>query len=155
MALIDRALINTIIQEWIDSIVSGHFSEDRTLERVKTHSGWPNWRNDVAESFKTCDRFQKANRATGKKFGMMIQIQEPKFPCKIAHVDWVTALQTAEDRILNVFLVLVDRYIKYPMFFPFHKDETDMDTAIMIWNGAIIHKDLLQNIICDRDPKFT
>ncbi|MBW0578730.1 hypothetical protein O181_118445, partial [Austropuccinia psidii MF-1] len=30
-----------------------------------------------------------------------------------------------------------------------------MDTAIMIWNKVISHTGLFQNIISDRDPKFT
>ncbi|MBW0466616.1 hypothetical protein O181_006331 [Austropuccinia psidii MF-1] len=41
------------------------------------------------------------------------------------------------------------------MFLPFHKDDTAMDTAIMIWNKAISHTGIFQNIISDRDPKFT
>ncbi|MBW0564898.1 hypothetical protein O181_104613 [Austropuccinia psidii MF-1] len=41
------------------------------------------------------------------------------------------------------------------MFLPFHKDDTAMDTAIMIWNKVISHTGLFQNIISDRDPKFT
>ncbi|MBW0472332.1 hypothetical protein O181_012047 [Austropuccinia psidii MF-1] len=77
MALTDRTLINTILNECHDSVAGGHLSEDRTLERVKTCSWWPNWKKDVAEYCQTYYRFQKANRATGDKFGMMIQIQEP------------------------------------------------------------------------------
>ncbi|MBW0555497.1 hypothetical protein O181_095212 [Austropuccinia psidii MF-1] len=72
--LTDRTLINTILHECHDSVAAGHLSEDRTLERLKTCSWWPNWKKDVAEYCQTCDRFQKANRATGKNFGMMIQI---------------------------------------------------------------------------------
>ncbi|MBW0581348.1 hypothetical protein O181_121063 [Austropuccinia psidii MF-1] len=49
MALTDRTLINTILHEFHDSAVSGHLSEDRTLERVKTCSWWPNRKKDVAE----------------------------------------------------------------------------------------------------------
>ncbi|MBW0538489.1 hypothetical protein O181_078204 [Austropuccinia psidii MF-1] len=41
------------------------------------------------------------------------------------------------------------------MFLPCHKDDTPMDTAIMIWNEFISHTVLFQNIISDRDPKFT
>ncbi|MBW0590324.1 hypothetical protein O181_130039 [Austropuccinia psidii MF-1] len=78
MALTDRTLTNTILHECHGNVAAGHLSEDRTLERVKTCSWWPNWRKDVAEYCQNCDRCQKANRATGKKFGMMIQIQEPK-----------------------------------------------------------------------------
>ncbi|MBW0566029.1 hypothetical protein O181_105744 [Austropuccinia psidii MF-1] len=85
----------------------------------------------------------------------MIQIQEPKSPWEIVHMDWVTALPPAGDRSYNACLVLVDRYSKTPMFLPCHKHDTAMDTAIMIWNKAISHTGLLQNIIGDRDPKFT
>ncbi|MBW0546765.1 hypothetical protein O181_086480 [Austropuccinia psidii MF-1] len=41
------------------------------------------------------------------------------------------------------------------MFLPFHKDDTAMDTAIIIWNKVISHTGLFQNIISDRYPKFT
>ncbi|MBW0576122.1 hypothetical protein O181_115837 [Austropuccinia psidii MF-1] len=85
----------------------------------------------------------------------MIQIQEPKSPWEIVHMDWVTALPPGGDRSYNACLVLVDRYSKTPMFLPCHKDGTAMDTAIMIWNKVISHTGLFQNIISDRDPKFT
>ncbi|MBW0539464.1 hypothetical protein O181_079179 [Austropuccinia psidii MF-1] len=70
-------------------------------------------------------------------------------------MDWVTALPPGGDRSYNAFLVLVDIYRKTPMFLSFHKDDISMDTAIMIWNKFIIHTGLFQNIISDRDPKFT
>ncbi|MBW0530138.1 hypothetical protein O181_069853 [Austropuccinia psidii MF-1] len=155
MSLTDRTLIITILHECHDSVASGHLSEDRTLERVRACSWWPDWRNNVAEYYQTCDRCQKENRATGKKFGMMIQIQEPKSPWEIAHMDWVTALPPGGKRSYNACLVLVERYKKTPMFLPFHEDDTAMDTAIMIWNKVISHTGLFQNIISDRDPKFT
>ncbi|MBW0566502.1 hypothetical protein O181_106217 [Austropuccinia psidii MF-1] len=41
------------------------------------------------------------------------------------------------------------------MFLPCHKDDTAMDTAIMIWNKVISHTGLFQNIISDRDLMFT
>ncbi|MBW0520372.1 hypothetical protein O181_060087 [Austropuccinia psidii MF-1] len=155
MALTDRTLINTILHECHDSVAAGHLSEDRTLERVKTFSWWPNWKKDVSEYCQTCDRYQKSNIATSKKFGMMIQIQEPKSTWKIFHMDFVTALPPGSDRSYNACLVLFDRYSKPPMFLPCHKNYTAMDTAIMIWSEGISHTGLFQNIISDRDPKFT
>ncbi|MBW0526688.1 hypothetical protein O181_066403 [Austropuccinia psidii MF-1] len=80
MALTDRTLINTILHEFNNSVEAGHLSEDRTLERVKPCSWWPNWKKDVSEYCQTCDRFQNTNRAMGKKLKMMIKIQEPKYP---------------------------------------------------------------------------
>ncbi|MBW0471840.1 hypothetical protein O181_011555 [Austropuccinia psidii MF-1] len=86
---------------------------------------------------------------------MIIQIQEPKSPWEIAHMDWVTSLPPGGDRSFNAFLVLVDRYRKTPMFLPCHKDDTAMDTALTIWNRVISHRGIFQNIMSDRDPKFT
>ncbi|MBW0525570.1 hypothetical protein O181_065285 [Austropuccinia psidii MF-1] len=105
----DRTMIKTILHECHDIVVSGHLSEDRTQERVKTCSWWPNWRNNVSEYFQTCDGCQEANRATSRKFGMMIQIKEQKSPSKIAHMDWVTTLSPGGDRSFNVFPGQVDR----------------------------------------------
>ncbi|MBW0465863.1 hypothetical protein O181_005578 [Austropuccinia psidii MF-1] len=155
MSLTDRALINTLLHECNYSVAAGHLSEGRTLDRVKTCFWWPNWNKDVAEDCQACGRFQKENRATGKKFGMMSQIQEPKSPWEIVHMDWVTALPPGGDRINNACLVVVERYSKTPMFLPCHKDDTSMDTAIIIWNNVSLHTGLFQNIISDRDPKLT
>ncbi|MBW0563622.1 hypothetical protein O181_103337 [Austropuccinia psidii MF-1] len=70
-------------------------------------------------------------------------------------MDWVTALPPGGDRSYNACLVLVDRYSKTPMFLPCHKDDTAMYTDIMICNKVISHTGLFQNIISDRDLKFT
>ncbi|MBW0531601.1 hypothetical protein O181_071316 [Austropuccinia psidii MF-1] len=85
---------------------------------------------------------------------MMIQIQDPKCPWEIVHMDWVTALPPGGDRSYNACLVLVDRYTKPPILLPCHKDDTAMSTVIMIWNKVIIHEGLFPNIISGRDPKF-
>ncbi|MBW0509862.1 hypothetical protein O181_049577 [Austropuccinia psidii MF-1] len=69
-------------------------------------------------------------------------------------MDWVTALPPGGDRSYNACLVLVDRYSKTPMFLQCHKDDTGMDTAIMIWK-LLATQAYSKNIISDRDPKFT
>ncbi|MBW0539582.1 hypothetical protein O181_079297 [Austropuccinia psidii MF-1] len=122
---------------------------------VKNGSWCPDWRRHAADYCQTCDRFQKANTSKGKKFGMMIQIQEPKFPWDIAHIDWVTSLPPGGDSSFDVCLVSVDRYRKTPTFLPCHICDTAMDTAMIIWNRVISHTGLFQHIISDRDPKFT
>ncbi|MBW0466789.1 hypothetical protein O181_006504 [Austropuccinia psidii MF-1] len=70
-------------------------------------------------------------------------------------MDWVTALPPGGDRSLNAPLVIVERYIKTPMFFPCDKDETAMDTDSLIWKRVIKKEGLFKNIISDRDPKLT
>ncbi|MBW0503968.1 hypothetical protein O181_043683 [Austropuccinia psidii MF-1] len=70
-------------------------------------------------------------------------------------MDWVTDLPLGGDRSFNACLVLADMYSKIPVLLPCHKDDTAMNTAIIIWNRVIMHTGLFQNIISDRDPKFT
>ncbi|MBW0513976.1 hypothetical protein O181_053691 [Austropuccinia psidii MF-1] len=85
----------------------------------------------------------------------MIDIQEPKYPWEVVHLDWVTALPPSGDRSYNACLVIMDRYSKTPIFLPFHKDDTVMHTALLLWSRVISHTGLFKNIISDRDPKFT
>ncbi|MBW0558376.1 hypothetical protein O181_098091 [Austropuccinia psidii MF-1] len=95
------------------------------------------WQKDVAKKFKNCDRCQKANRSTGKRLGHMIQIQEPSRHWEIVHMDWLTGLPPGGDRSYNSFIVIVDRFSKTPIFLPFQKGDTAIDTALLIRNRLI------------------
>ncbi|MBW0541920.1 hypothetical protein O181_081635 [Austropuccinia psidii MF-1] len=103
-----------------------------TPGKVKNCAWWSLWRKEIIEYYHTCDRFQKVNRSTGKKFGLMIHIQEPKSPWEVVHMDWVTALLPSGDKSYNACLVIVDRYSNNPIFLPCHKDDTSMDTALLL-----------------------
>ncbi|MBW0530427.1 hypothetical protein O181_070142 [Austropuccinia psidii MF-1] len=85
----------------------------------------------------------------------MINIQEPGKCPEIFHMDWVTGLPPGGDRSYNAFLVIFDRFSKTPIFLPCHKDDTTMDTALLIWNRVISWTGVYTNIISDRDLKFT
>ncbi|MBW0575573.1 hypothetical protein O181_115288 [Austropuccinia psidii MF-1] len=80
MKVVDRSLINLVLKECHYSPFSGHLSEDRTREKVKSCIWFPMWQKDVSDYCKTCDRCQKANKSTGKRLGNMIKIQEPSRP---------------------------------------------------------------------------
>ncbi|MBW0579301.1 hypothetical protein O181_119016, partial [Austropuccinia psidii MF-1] len=155
MTVVERSLINLVLKECHDSPFSGHLSEDRTREKVKACIWCPMWQKDVAEYCKNGDRCQKANKYTGKGLGNVIKIQEPSRPWEIVHMDWVTGLPPGGDRSYNACLVIVDRFSKTPIFLPCHKDDTAMDTALLIWNRVVSWTGIFTNIISDRDPKFT
>ncbi|MBW0524729.1 hypothetical protein O181_064444 [Austropuccinia psidii MF-1] len=86
----------------------------------------------------------KGKQDTGKKFGLMIHIQEPKSPWEVVHMDWVTALPPSGDKGYNSCLVIVDRYRKTPIFLPCHKDDTAMDTDLLLWSRIISHTGLFR-----------
>ncbi|MBW0575591.1 hypothetical protein O181_115306 [Austropuccinia psidii MF-1] len=66
----------------------------------------------------------------------------------------VTELPKSGDRSYNSGLVIVDRYSKTPIFLPYHKDDTSMDTALLPWSRVISHIGLVKNTISDRDTKL-
>ncbi|MBW0587875.1 hypothetical protein O181_127590 [Austropuccinia psidii MF-1] len=70
-------------------------------------------------------------------------------------MDWVTGLPPGGDKSYNACLVIVDRFIKTPIFLPCHKYDTAMDTALLIWNRVVSWTGIFTNIISDRDSKFT
>ncbi|MBW0571019.1 hypothetical protein O181_110734 [Austropuccinia psidii MF-1] len=148
MTVVHRYLINLVLKKCHDNPFSGHLSEDRTREKIKTRIWWPMWKKDVAEDCKNCAICQKANKSIFKRLGNMIKIQEPNRP-------WVTGLPPGGDRSYNACLVIVDRFKNTPIFLPCDKDGTAMDTALLIWNRVISWTGIFSNIISDRDPKFT
>ncbi|MBW0494101.1 hypothetical protein O181_033816 [Austropuccinia psidii MF-1] len=138
MTIFDRSLINLLLKECHDSPFSGHLSEGRTREKIKTCIWWPMWQKDVAEYFKTCDRCQEANKSTGKRLVNIFNIQEPRRPWEIFHMDWVTGLPPGGDRSYNSFLVIVHRFSETSIFLPCHKDDTSIHIALLIWNRVIL-----------------
>ncbi|MBW0542464.1 hypothetical protein O181_082179 [Austropuccinia psidii MF-1] len=85
----------------------------------------------------------------------MIQIKEPRRPWEIVHMDWVAGLPPGGDRSYNSCLVIVERFSKTSIFLSCHKDDTAMDTALLIWNRVVSWTGIFTNIISDRNPKFT
>ncbi|MBW0566524.1 hypothetical protein O181_106239 [Austropuccinia psidii MF-1] len=78
-----------------------------------------------------------------------------KIPLEVVHMDWVAALPPSGDRSYNSCLFIVGRYSNTPIFLPCHKDDTAMDTALLLWISVISHTGLFKNIISDGDSKFT
>ncbi|MBW0482642.1 hypothetical protein O181_022357 [Austropuccinia psidii MF-1] len=152
MIVVDSSLINLVLKKYHDSPFSGHLSEDRTREKIKTCQMW---QKDVAEYSKTCDICQQANKSTGKRLGKMIKLQQLRRLWRIVHMDWVTGLPPGGDIVYNSCPVIVDRFSKTPIFLPFHKGDKAMDTAMLICNIVISWTCIFTNIISDRDPKFT
>jgi hypothetical protein len=155
LVLCDKAQIDNILYECHDNINSGHFSEDRTVERVKQTAWWINWKTIVSEYIKTCEVCQKANKQTGKRYGLLQKISEPTNKWEIINMDFVTGLPPGGSYSYNSVLVVVDRYSKRARFIPNHKDDTAMEVAMLFWNRIMADVGVPKIIISDRDPKFT
>ncbi|MBW0470324.1 hypothetical protein O181_010039 [Austropuccinia psidii MF-1] len=130
MKFVERSLINLVLKECHDSPFSGHLSENRTRENVKTCIWWPMWQKDVADP------------RTQKTLG--------NWPYGVGNRS-----TTKGDKSYNAWFVIFDRFRNTPIFLPCHKDDTAMDTTVLIWNRVVSWTGIFTNIISDRDPKFT
>ncbi|MBW0550401.1 hypothetical protein O181_090116 [Austropuccinia psidii MF-1] len=153
--MVDRDHISLILQEFHDCPYIGHMSEERTKERVASTAWWPKWEQELSEYINTCERCQKANRKHGKKYGLPQHIEKPKHPWETINMDWVTGLVPGGKENFNYCLIIVDRFGKSVRCLSCHKEDTDMDTALLFWNNRISTCGVPKIIISNRDPKYT
>ncbi|MBW0551735.1 hypothetical protein O181_091450 [Austropuccinia psidii MF-1] len=67
----------------------------------------------------------------------------------------ITELPRSGERLSDDCPVIVSRYCKNPIFFSFHKYQNAMDKDFLLWNRAISHTWLFNNIVNDREPNLT
>ncbi|MBW0585551.1 hypothetical protein O181_125266 [Austropuccinia psidii MF-1] len=70
-------------------------------------------------------------------------------------MDLVTGLVPGGKENFNACLVIASRYSQSVRCFPYHKEDTVMDTTLLFWNNIIATYGVPKIIISDRDPKFT
>ena len=154
VTLCNKKHINLFLKESHDNPTAGHFSFDRTIERIKSTAWWPNYKNDTKQYCESCDRCQKANKATGKRYGLLQEIEEPKERWSVINMDFVTGLPPGGPNNYNAVLVVVDRFSKRARFLACHKENNALDVALLFWNNIIYDVGCPRFIITDRDPKF-
>ncbi|MBW0473181.1 hypothetical protein O181_012896 [Austropuccinia psidii MF-1] len=104
------------------------------------------WQKYVSSYCKTCYRCKKAKEIHWQKTWKNDQSTRT--------LDWVAFKKPGGDRSYNSFIGIFDRFSKTPIFFQCHKDDTAMDTALLIWNRVVSWTGIFTNIISDRDPKL-
>ena len=90
-----RLIINPCMKEQIlkichDDILAGHFSLEKSILRLKNTAWWMGYKTDMEEYISTCDSCQKGNKQTGKRFGLLQEIQKPRKPWEMINMDFVT-----------------------------------------------------------------
>ncbi|MBW0498596.1 hypothetical protein O181_038311 [Austropuccinia psidii MF-1] len=109
LTVIDRDHISLIVQECHDFPYMRHMSKDRTKERVQSTAWWPQWKKQLGEYINTCVYGQKENRKDGRRYWLLKNIEEPKYPWETINMDWVSGLVPGVKKNFNDFLVIVER----------------------------------------------
>ncbi|KAI8451103.1 hypothetical protein BY996DRAFT_6536274 [Phakopsora pachyrhizi] len=101
----DKELTSQLEEPWNKSIQEGRFTMISTSFSKNAMTPYildtfqkiellrkSNNKKDVAEYCTSCDRCQKANKATGKRFGLLQRIEEPTASWEVINMDWVISL---------------------------------------------------------------
>jgi hypothetical protein len=155
LLVVDKDTQLAILDACHDEITSAHFSFEKTLEKVRLVAWWPGMSSTVEAYAASCETCQKANKATGKRFGLLQRMAPSKIPWENINMDFVTGLPVAGDSDYNACIVVVDRLSRSILMIPTHDTATAPETARLFWNHCVCQVGIPRVIISDRDPKFT
>jgi putative transposase len=155
LVVIAKDHIDCILSKCHNNVSAGHFTFEQTSDGVRSLTWWPSWSEEVEQYCKCCFRFQKANKATGKRYGLLQRIEEPTSRWEIVNMDFVTALPVVGKENFNSVLLVVDRFSKGARFLPCHKESSALDIALLFWQTIINNVGCPRIIISNRHLKFT
>ena len=110
-------------------------------------------KNEVMEYTKTCLICQQDKVEKKRAAGLLEPLTVPKGPWESVSLDFITSLPRVGE--LGCILVVVDRFSKYATFIPTPKYCSAEDTAQLFFKHVVKYWGLPENIVSDRDPRFT
>lgn len=150
---------DAIIQQHHDDPLHGHPGIKRTMELIQRNYDFPGMKELVTRYIQACDQCQRNKHSTHAKYGEMQPTQIAKAPWEDIAMDFVSGFPESKDPVTNVrynaILVIVDRFTKYALFIPFHKNYSAEQLGHIILDKLVRNYGIPKTIISDRDKLFT
>ncbi|KAJ4717218.1 Retrotransposon protein, putative, Ty3-gypsy subclass [Melia azedarach] len=142
-----------LIKECHDSKWAGHLGAKRTNALLENLYYWSKMREDVEAYVRTClvcqqDKIEQ--RASG---GLLEPLPIPERPWESVSMDFITSLPKSEG--YGSIIVVVDRFSKYAVFMAALADCTAEEAAKLFLKHVVKLWGVPNNIVSDRDPRFT
>ena len=147
-------ILSKILYDAHDSTSGGHRGIDATVERIARQYYWPNIAKSVRRYISSCDSCQRNKPSRQKPAGLIQPLPPPLERWQSVSMDFVTQLPKTSNGYDSI-MVVVDRLSKRAHFIPAHVTDTAEDVAHMFLREVYRHHGFPQEIISDRDTKFT
>jgi hypothetical protein len=144
-----------IIREAHDTPMGGHFSWNKTYQRIVNKFYWPKMITRIQNYCTSCLSCQRNKASTVKPLGQMQPLTTPTNRWESISMDFVTALPPSGKEEYDAILTVVDRLTKRVHLIPTHKTATAKDTATLILAHVVKLHGIPRSIVSDRDPRFT
>jgi len=110
-----------------DHPLSGHFSQNRTLELIRREYTWPGICTYIKDYIKSCTACARAKTPRHRPYGMLKQLPVPDQPWNSISMDFIKQLLSSSG--FTAILVVIDRLSKQAIFIPTHDTITSPELA--------------------------
>lgn len=143
-----------LFRECHDSVLSGHFGFEKTLDLIQRSFFWPKMRQEVQEYTQSCLLCQKNKSSNQAPAGLLHPLEIPTKPWDHVSMDLIVQLPLTKAGF-DAILVQVDKLTKMVHFSPTKTNATAPDLAKIFFKDVVRLHGLPQVIISDRDARFT
>ena len=150
---VPRKCVSTILGIAHDSRLSGHFKLTKTLSRLSNFH-WRHKTRDVRKYVAGCLKCQQFKDSNQKKLTDPMSLEMPKRRWGSLATDFIVKLPITKDGY-DCITTWVDRLTRRVHFVKSKSTDTAVDTAQSFFSNIFKLHGLPDNIVSDRDPKFT
>jgi len=149
----NEALQTEIAQGCHDSLVAGHFGQEKRIEIVTRdfyRKGLADWIRDYVRS---CDECQHSKSPRHAKYGLLQPLEVPYAAWSSISTDFITQLPDSQGK--TQIMVVVDWFTKMAHFISLRENATAMDVSDTFLREVWKLHGLQTEIISDIDAKFS
>jgi hypothetical protein len=150
----NKELRDYVIAHCHDRAYSGHRGFLPTKALVAKNFYWFGLDRDVQAYVKSCDTCQRVKTMTTKPYGLIQPLPIPLRRGGSISLDQIVVLPTTK-RGFDAILVVVDRFTKYTHFIPCKTNDTAEKLARLLFERVLCHTGLPDDIVSDRDKRFS
>jgi len=145
---------NQIIHDNHDLAIAGHPGFIQTYNKIARSYYWPRMNKDIRKHVKECDACQRTKASTKPPIGEVVSLSISERPWQSIGMDYLGPLPMSKNGH-DMILIVVDRLTKMAHFIPTTREVTSKETAELFLRYVFQYHGLPDNIVSDRDPKFT
>jgi len=152
----NEALHTEIAQGCRDSIVAGHFGQEKTIEIVTRDFYWKGLAEWIRDYVRSCDECQHSKSPQYAKYGLLQPLEVPYAAWSSISTDFFTQLPESEGK--TQIMVVVDRFTKMAYFIGLHENATAKDVADTflreVWNLHGLPTEIISDMVGKFSGKF-
>ncbi|GMG20217.1 unnamed protein product [[Candida] boidinii] len=143
-----------VIRQTHDTLTGGHRGKFPTLAAIRKNFYWPNMDTTVHDYIRRCQVCQMTKQKTTPTAGLFLPLPIPEGRWTDITMDFVGPFPVTE-RGNDSMLVVVDRATKHAHFIATKKQLSSAETAQLFLDNVFRHHGIPNNIVSDRDIRFT